>query len=278
MTMRIVLATLALAALPSSLAQTSNCTSLCADGSAPPNTAGILPVPGVGDLDCGVAASLISSASLNSEDCTLAQAAAFLICECPTAPPPNAALSCSFCPNGSPPTNLGATIVPSVSIPSNGGQVDTCEGLVALASVLTGDASDSSLCTDIQTTYAEICGCTLPQGEAATAPPTATPVDGSPVANPAPSTSSAAPSATILVDSSAPSLLTGVSSSMSPSIVFAPDTSMPTVVVDGGSGGSGGEPSSGPGITPFPSAEPTSSAYAAGTVTAMAIGMLVAVM
>jgi len=54
---------------------------------------------------------------------------------------------------------LDATITPPLSIPATGGEVTTCRGLVALASILEGSAVDADVCAALQSNYAATCGC-----------------------------------------------------------------------------------------------------------------------
>jgi len=151
---------LSLAAVPSSFSQ--ECASLCADGGEPGNPSALFPLPGVGLLNCILAASIIDSDGLllSPNECTMGQAKGFLICGCATAPPPNTNLPCAFCPDGSLPTNLNATIAPPIVISSTGGNITTCEGLVALASTLENAKADAEACATLQSNFSEICGCT----------------------------------------------------------------------------------------------------------------------
>lgn len=138
------------------------CASLCADGSQPGNLEAELPVPGVGPISCELAASLIPSVpTITPEQCTAAQAAASVLCECPTAPPPDVNLPCAFCLDGSTPTNPDEEIEPTVPIPQTGGAIEECSGLVALASTLTESIEDTATCALIQT-YSTVCGCPAP--------------------------------------------------------------------------------------------------------------------
>ena len=93
------------------------CTSLCFGGEAPQNLEAELPVPGVGPISCELAASLIPSVpSITVEQCTAAQSAAFIICDCPTAPPPDVNLPCAFCLDGSLPANPDEVIDPTIPV------------------------------------------------------------------------------------------------------------------------------------------------------------------
>jgi len=153
---------LAIAALPASFAQ--ECLTLCADGGAPGNEDGVLPVPGVGDISCGLAATLIPAAQLDPEQCALSQAAAFILCECEEPPTPNLDRPCAFCPNGQLPPDLTVVVNP-IPIPDIGGEVATCGGLAALAATL--EEPDLATCALIQTNAAD-CGCSEAQEETTT--------------------------------------------------------------------------------------------------------------
>ena len=167
---------LALAVLPSSTVNGQVCPSLCTDGSAPGNLDAELPVPGVGNVRCEVAASLINTLpTITAEQCTTIQAAGFLICECPTTPQANVDLPCAFCADGSLPTNMDDPIEPTVPISQTGGEIQRCGGLVALASTLSGSAEDAATCETIQS-YATVCGCGAASEGATDAPEDATTV------------------------------------------------------------------------------------------------------
>jgi hypothetical protein len=167
---------LALAVLPSSTVNGQVCPSLCTDGSAPGNLDAELPVPGVGNVRCELAASLINTLpTITAEQCTTIQAAGFLICECPTTPQANVDLPCAFCADGSLPTNMDDAIEPTVPISQTGGEIQRCGGLVALASTLSGSAEDAATCETIQS-YATVCGCGAASEGATDAPEDATTV------------------------------------------------------------------------------------------------------
>lgn len=272
---------IALAALPSTTAQ---CTSLCADGGAVGDEMAVLPVPGVGNVPCNVAASVIPSAGLSDEECTLAQAGGYLVCDCATPPLPNSKLPCSFCSDGTLPSNPTATISPAVGLPS-GGEISDCLGLVAYASLL--QASDSATCSLIQSTYGSVCGCapggavvpTTTVGAAVTTTTGAPEENTTGVATQLPETTSAVGEGTtedtVLAEeptaSPAPSLASAIDSGM-PSFLAA-DTNFP----------SANPPSSSitPFPTPFPTAEPTSDASISKGVlstVALVIGTLVVIM
>lgn len=263
---------LALSAIPSSLAQ--NCT-LCADGGAPGNTDAELPVPGVGNIPCGVAASLIGNAGLTAAECTVAQAAAFLICECATVPDPNLDLSCAFCADGALPTNPQGVLDPPVPIEATGGEISDCTGLVAYASTLMGTAEDAAICVDIQSNYGVACGC-VPGVVATTAGDAATTTD-------APETTTVEEVETTTAEEAGPTFDPNAElPSNAPSTMADVDTSMPT---DAGAGGAA-EPPPTPmpnGLTPFPTASPTveltSDAHATvGSMFGFIVGMFVALM
>ena len=120
-----------------------------------------------GDITCDVAASLIPNVDIPPEQCVAAQAAAFVICGCPTAPPPDVNLPCAFCQDGSLPANPGETIDPTVPISQTGGEIGTCAGLVALASTLSDSVEDTATCALIQT-YSTVCGCSAVEQPATT--------------------------------------------------------------------------------------------------------------
>lgn len=299
---------LALAVLPFSTVNGQGCPSLCTNGTDPLNLEAELPVPGLGNVSCEVAASLINTLpTITSEQCTTIQAAAFLICECPLTPQANVNLPCAFCADGSLPTNMDDPIEPTVPIPLTGGEIERCGGLVALASTLSSSAEDTATCETIQS-YATVCGCAAAEvatGEpeeattvveeettGATAGPDgpggpgeeeeATTVAVVPPTEPAEEeTTMAGPGGDmggpgeeaddplIPTSSPAPSLGVAVYSSMMPTSSSS-GTEMPVESV-------ATEPPSPTSIlTPFPTAEPTSAA-AKSTVCGAVLGMLVAI-
>jgi hypothetical protein len=290
---------LALAVLPSTVSG-QVCPSLCTDGSDPGNLEAELPVPGVGNVSCEDAASLINTLpTITSDQCTTIQAAAFLICECRTTPQANVNLPCAFCADGSLPTNMDDPIEPTVPIPLTDGEIQRCGGLVALASTLSGSAEDMATCETIQS-YATVCGCAA---EGATGEPeeATTVVDEEttgatePAGPGGPGEEEEATTVAVVPPTEPAEEETTVggpgaeddplipTSSPAPSLVEIVDSSMPTLSSSGTempveSGGSGvTEPPSPTSIlTPFPTAEPTSAA-AKSTVCGAVLGMLVAI-
>jgi len=294
---------LAIAALPASFAQ--ECLTLCADGGAPGNEDGVLPVPGVGDISCGLAATLIPAAQLDPEQCALSQAAAFILCECEEPPTPNLDRPCAFCPNGQLPPDLTVVVNP-IPIPDIGGEVATCGGLAALAATL--EEPDLATCALIQTNAAD-CGCSEAQEETTTtgepdgattaaeeeatttgaaeeatstgaeeeatttgAEEEATTVEGGVEATTTAGTDEAA--TTVEGGVVAPSMTPpdeGIASGMPSTEGAAVNTNMPTGTPAPVSGG----------LTQFPTAEPTSAATSTATVmlvSTVALGMFVAMM
>jgi len=146
---------LTIAALPSCSAQ--DCVSLCVEGERDESVTGAFLYPGYGVANCAAGApSLIEALDLSPEECTMVHAAAFLVCGCPSPPPPNTNLLCTFCSDGSLPTNPKANIDPPVAIPDSGIEVTDCNGLVALASL---PDTNATLCAQIKADFAETCGC-----------------------------------------------------------------------------------------------------------------------